>query len=240
MKLAILSDIHSNLEALEAVLNDIDKHDIDRVFCLGDIVGYGANPNECIEIIKKFPTVAGNHDYGVIGKEMISFFNTFGQIAIIYTKEVLKEENAEYLKKLPLIIEEKIDGKKVIFSHACPQNPDSWEYLFPDYVPDYVFSYEDVVFVGHSHIPFVYSKNRGCVLTHEGKIELNENDKYVINPGSVGQPRDGVNRASYAIFDTDEYSVEIKRIPYDIIKAANKILNVGLPEYLAERLFLGK
>ncbi|XRP96355.1 metallophosphoesterase family protein [Methanocaldococcus sp. 16A] len=238
--IAIISDIHSNLEALKAVLEDIKNRDIKKIVCLGDIVGYGANPNECIELIKEHNciSVAGNHDYGVLGKESLDYFNTYGVIAILWTKKVIKDENLKFLDSLPLVIEEKIKNKKVIFSHANPKYPEIWEYLFPDYVDD-VFDCGDLIFVGHSHIPFVNSEE-GNLLVHEGSIKLDENKRYLINPGSVGQPRDGINKASYCIFDEKDFKIEIVRVEYNIRKAYEKILKNGLPEWLGERLFLGK
>ncbi len=238
--IAIISDIHSNLEALEAVLKDIKNRNIREIVCLGDIVGYGANPNECIEIIKKLNclSVVGNHDYGVLGKESLDFFNELGAIAILWTKKVIKPENLKFLDSLPLIIEEKIKGKKVIFSHANPKYPEIWEYLYPDYTNE-VFDCGDLIFVGHSHIPFVNSEE-GNLLLHEGKISLEDDKKYLINPGSVGQPRDGINKASYCIFDEKSFKIEIIRVEYDIKKAYEKIVSSGLPEWLGERLFLGR
>jgi diadenosine tetraphosphatase ApaH/serine/threonine PP2A family protein phosphatase len=240
LMIAVISDIHSNLEALNAVLEDIKSRGIKKIVCLGDIVGYGANPNECIEIIKelKCKCVVGNHDYGVLGKENLDYFNAYGIIAILWTKNVIKPENLKFLDSLPLIIEENIKGKKVIFSHANPKYPEIWEYLFPDYVDD-AFDCGDLIFVGHSHIPFVNSEE-GNLLVHEGKIYLDEDKKYVINPGSVGQPRDGINKASYCIFDEENFKIEIVRVEYNIKEAYEKIVKNGLPEWLGERLFLGR
>jgi len=238
--IAIISDIHSNLEALNAVLDDIKNRGIKKIFCLGDIVGYGANPNECVELIRGIncKSVVGNHDYGVLGKESLDYFNKYGIIAILWTKKVIKNENLKFLESLPLTIEEKIKGKKVIFSHANPKSPELWEYLFPDYVDD-AFDCGDIIFVGHSHIPFVNSEE-GNLLLHEGKIHLDEDKKHLINPGSVGQPRDGINKASYCIFDEKDFKIEIVRVEYDIKKTYEKIIKNGLPEWLGERLFLGR
>ncbi|ACV23901.1 metallophosphoesterase family protein [Methanocaldococcus fervens] len=238
--MAIISDIHSNLEALEAVLNDIKNRGIKNIVCLGDIVGYGANPNECVELIKgaKCKCVAGNHDYGVLGKESLDFFNKYGAIAILWTKKFIKPENLKFLDSLPLVIEEKIKNKKIIFSHANPKYPELWEYLYPDYV-DEVFDCGDLIFVGHSHIPFVNSEE-GNLLIHKGSVYLEEDKKYLINPGSIGQPRDGINKASYCIFDEKNFKIEIVRVEYNIKGAYEKIVKSGLPEWLGERLFLGR
>ncbi|CAB3287599.1 Metallophosphoesterase [Methanocaldococcus lauensis] len=237
--IAIISDIHSNLEALTAVLDDIKNRKIKKIVCLGDIVGYGANPNECIEIIRKLKCkcVAGNHDYYVLGKESLDALNTYGVIAILWTKNIITEENLSFLDSLPLVIEDKIKNKKVVFSHANPKYPELWEYLFPDYVDD-VFDCGDLIFVGHSHIPFVNSETEN-ILLHRGVVYLEDDKKYLINPGSVGQPRDRINKASYCIFDTKNFKIEIVRVEYDIKKAYEKIVKSGLPEFLGERLFLG-
>ncbi|XRO76758.1 metallophosphoesterase family protein [Methanocaldococcus sp. 10A] len=122
----------------------IKNRDIKKIVCLGDIVGYGANPNECIELIKELNciSVVGNHDYGVLGKESLDYFNTYGIITILWTKKIIKDENLKFLDSLPLVIEKKIKNKKVIFSHANPKYPEIWEYLFPNYVDD-VFDYGD-------------------------------------------------------------------------------------------------
>ncbi|MDW7988421.1 MAG: metallophosphoesterase family protein, partial [candidate division WOR-3 bacterium] len=208
MRIAILSDIHSNLEALNAVLEYINDKNIEKIICLGDIVGYGASPNECIEVLLKLSpifTVAGNHDFGVLGKTDIIYFNEIAQIAIKWTKKQLDCRSIDYLNSLPLT--SVVDEAFIV--HASPGSPDAWNYIFDIYDAKDQFQYFDdkICFVGHSHVPraFVFRKKSSSVeIINEKKFSVSDADcRYLINVGSVGQPRDGDPRASFVIWDTD-------------------------------------
>ncbi|WP_456472046.1 metallophosphoesterase family protein [Methanocaldococcus sp.] len=229
--IAVISDVHANLEALEAVLDDIKERGIKEIYVLGDIVDYGANPNECIELLKDYKCVAGNHDLAVLGKEVLYNFNDYAIISILWTKRVIKEENLKFLKSLPLVIKK----DRLVFCHSNPKNPTDWEYLTPNYV-DKAYECGDFVFVGHSHMAFI-SEEKDLLLVREGDIKVKEGKRYVINVGSVGQPRDNDNRACYCLFDYDR--IELVRVEYDIDKAYEKIVKAGLPKILGERLYLG-
>ncbi len=225
-KIAIIADIHSNLEALKTVLKEIKKLDIKKIYCCGDIVGYGAEPNECVELISenKIISVKGNHDIGAVNLHDIELFNQWGRAAIKWSNKELSEENKRFLFKLPEFLQE----EGVYFVHGSPRNS-LWEYVYPDYsVWDFREFFKkagkDILVMGHTHIPFVRD--------FKGKL--------AVNPGSVGQPRDGNSKASFCILDTAKKKAEIKRVEYNIKKTADKIKKAGLPVFLAERLFKGR
>lgn len=225
MKIAFIGDIHSNLEALQSVLKEIEKMKISKIFCVGDIVGYGANPSECIKIIKelKIPCVKGNHDYAVVTKDT-SWFNPYAATAIRWQSERLNENEINFLKNLPEKIMTTIENLKICIVHGSPKNP-IWEYIYEEDVSEeFVKDLDcDILAMGHTHAPFIKRLKNNLV----------------INVGSVGQPRDGINKASFAVFDTEKYDVKIIRSEYDIKISAEKIVKVGLPAILAQRLFLG-
>jgi len=227
MRIAFISDIHSNLEALQAVLDDIKKERVKHIYCLGDIVGYGANPNEVIELLKKLniPSVQGNHDFAVPDLKDFNKFNQYAQVALKFTQKVLKTENKEFLKNLPETNTLTTVGLTFFFAHGSPDDP-HWEYIFPT-TPEvrlkkFLEKY-DVVVLGHTHIPFYKKFGR----------------KLIMNPGSVGQPRDGIPEASYAIIDTEIMQIVNNRVEYDIDTAARKIITSKLPFYLGDRLHTG-
>ena len=225
MKIAVISDVHSNLEALEAALKEIDKMKIQNIFCAGDICGYGANPNECIEEIRRrnIQSVMGNHDYGIVNLNS-SWFNEQAAKALWWTIENLEKNNLEFIKSLPEKIDVDIDGRKMLVVHGSPRNP-IWEYIYPTdanatFVKDVN---QDIIVVGHSHIPFIK------------KIS----DKLVLNPGSVGQPRDSNPKASFAVIDIDRFSAKNIRVNYDVETTSKKIIKAGFPEFSAMRLHGG-
>lgn len=242
MKAAIISDIHSNLEALLAIIKDIKKRRIKNTFCLGDLVGYGANPNECIEICLKEAklVIAGNHDWAAINKTNISVFNSVAAKAIRWTQQNTRKNNLNKLKRLKLT--EKIDS--ILLVHATPRNPAKWNYLFTlnEFEAEFSLFDTQVCFVGHSHIPSaVFQDANGYTdFLRENPFPLLKDRKYIINVGSVGQPRDLDPRASYAIYDGNNHSIEIIRLDYNIPLAQQKIVDNGLPEVLAERLLVGR
>jgi len=242
MKIGILSDIHSNLEALKAVLYQAKKQHVDEYFCLGDIVGYGANPNECIDIVRELTTriVAGNHDFGVCNLTDISYFNDVAKKAIEWTRTVIRKENMDFLKSLPLAME----YQNVFFVHSTPSSPDEWDYILSmnDAMREFSFFENPACFVGHSHQPVIFTINayNEIGVSIDELLAFNNSKRYIINAGSVGQPRDGNPRASLLVYNVDDKSITFSRIKYDVKKAQTNILNAGLPPFLAQRLGIGR
>ncbi len=245
MRNLIISDIHANWEALDAVLADADG-DYDRILCCGDIVGYGADPNAATDWVREHvaAVVRGNHDKAAVGSEDIEWFNSAAKAATLWTQASLSETNTDYLEKLtegPL----RVDGFQLV--HGSPLDED--DYLLSEHQAAQLFSYVEVAitFFGHTHLQggFLVHRNGtrriGRVPPGEHEAELVLDDQYIslINPGSVGQPRDGDARAAYAIFDGEEGVVRYRRVRYDLVKAQEKIVRAGLPEVLAYRLALG-
>ena len=245
MKYLIISDIHSNLEALSAVLASVKRKRFDRVLVLGDLVGYGASPNQVVDTIRKLrnaTVIRGNHDKVASGIESGENFNRAALQSAQWTRKKLTMENRSYLLHLPqgpVSVEEDI-----LVSHGTPLDEDA--YLFSDYDAYEVFQIMDfqICFFGHTHLPVIYAVSNQRLFTFRPngervRIELMEGFKYLINPGSVGQPRDKNPLASYAIFDTESRAITFKRVPYSIPKTQDKILKAGLPQSLANRLALG-
>lgn len=221
MKIAVISDIHSNLYALRQVLKEIGKLDI---ICCGDLVGYNPFPNEVVEMVRELeiPCVLGNHDHATITGNT-TWFNPYAARAIEWTRSELSEENMEFLKTLPMVYED-----MVYMVHGSPENQLE-EYVFPDYperILNRFFDYteKDIMILGHTHVPF----------------SLKIDNRLIFNPGAVGQPRDGNPMASFAVLDTGLKEVEFKRVEYDIDKVAREITEKGLPEFLAHRLYQGR
>jgi len=242
MKAAIISDIHSNLEALFVVLKDIKKRRLKSIFCLGDLVGYGANPNECIDLCIKESKmiVAGNHDWAAIDKTDVATFNPVAAKAIRWTKEKISKDGVNRIKSLELT--GKVDN--LLLVHATPKNPAKWGYLFTldEYEREFSHFKEQLCFIGHSHIPAaVFQDANGyCDLVRDNPFPIVAKRRYIVNVGSVGQPRDMDPRASYAIYDGNNNSIEIVRLDYNIPLAQQKIIMAGLPEVLADRLLAGR
>lgn len=241
MRYAVLSDVHSNLEAVEVVLGDVEQKKIKDIAFLGDAVGYGPNPNECIDLLAERCKIllAGNHDWGVLGLTDISYFNEYARYAIEWTKSVLTEKNTKIIKSLPIKKESKDDN--ILFVHATPKDPEEWHYLLTLWDAEINFNYFDnnFCFLGHSHQPFIIERlPSGELVTHKEETRIKKGDRYIINAGSVGQPRDGDPRACYAIIDDE--MVRIVRIPYNIEKVQKKMKKVLLPSPLIERLSEGR
>jgi len=242
LKYAIISDIHGNLEALKSVLQEIEKQKVDSVLCLGDIVGYGPNPNECVELVKEKTEVAlaGNHDYAPLGKIDIAYFNPWARSAIEWTADQLTQLSIDYLLSLPLKME--VNGFTIV--HATPHKPDEWNYIttIGDAVKNFAEFGSQICFIGHSHVPLVVSvdsENEYLVLS-DNPIKVLPDHRYIINVGSVGQPRDSNPLASYGIFDNSTNIFEYHRVEYNISQTQNKIKATNLPVFLAERLALGQ
>ncbi len=227
MKYAVISDIHSNLEALTKVLSEIHTKHVDEIICLGDIVGYGANPDEVVELVRQEVkcSVRGNHDDALFSDETFSTINSYAKAAIIYTRELLSEKNSEWLKSIPMT--HKIDN--VLLVHASPSAPQSWKYIFTksDAQVELLSFEEKICLIGHTHVPVIFKTS---------DLETKE----LINVGSVGQPRDGNNRASFGIIDTKNFIYENFRVEYNFRTAADKIIAAGLPQFLGERLHKGR
>jgi putative phosphoesterase len=224
VKYAIFSDVHANLHALNRVLEDIEQRHVDRVICLGDLVGYGAFPNQVVDKIREScdVVIAGNHDHAAVGLTDISFFNEYAHRAVIWTREKLSIDNIKWLQTRPFskVMED------IQFVHASPLEPKLWSYIFSKDDAQRAMEKAEAgtVFVGHTHVPFDYP-------TRNGRI---------INVGSAGQPRDGDPRACYAIFDSDTGERQLIRVEYDVYGAKDAIILEGLPPFLAERLVLGR
>ena len=242
MRYGIFADIHSNLEALEAVLGAYKQASIDKYLCVGDIVGYAANPKECIEIVKSSAnvSVAGNHDWASAGLISLDYFNPLAAKAVIWTQDKLEEKERYFLKSLKLTF----SNDDLILVHGTLDEPDNFRYLTKAQSAATTFNLLNipVCFVGHTHAPaiFIQDKDRRIYGLSSGKIKLEKDKKYIVNVGSVGQPRDGSPLASYCIYDTNSKTVWIKRIDYNFKSAQEKIIAAGLPGFLAERLALGR
>ena len=240
MRIAFISDIHGNLEALRAAFDEIEREKVDQTVCLGDIVGYGADPNGCVNLVREKAnrTVLGNHDAAVIETTSIERFNAHARAAVHWTRRRLSEENAEWLRSLPL----KYHGEDFLAVHASPLRPENWIYVVDQELAEDAFLVfeEPVCFLGHSHVPVVFREGEAEPLdpTEEG-IVLPEGGRYIVNVGSVGQPRDRDPRFSIGIYDNAKLELKLIRGEYDIDTASRKILEAGLPEMLAKRIHLG-
>ncbi|HOD48499.1 MAG TPA: metallophosphoesterase family protein [Candidatus Hydrogenedentes bacterium] len=241
MRYAILSDIHANIEAMEAVLGKIDALDIDQVLCLGDIVGYNANPNECTALIRErgIPTVCGNHDAVACGREEPWGFNRIALEAAIWTREALTQENIEWLNALP----DAVQPNGVIGVHGAPGDRDSYMFTWEDVSPhfgDVSVKGRNACFFGHTHVPGIFESDGGWTPVNGTKFILKDGPVTFINPGSVGQPRDGDPRASFGVYDTIGREFSLVRVKYNVKAAMTHIRNSGLPDYLADRLEVGR
>jgi predicted phosphodiesterase len=243
MRYAVISDIHGNAEALQAVLADIDTRSVDTVVCLGDVVGYYPDPARCIELVQARAEhcIAGNHDYAAIGRIDTRNFTYYAFIAMEWTKEHINTAGREFLEALPLSFEK--DG--LFFTHSSPSNPRDWAYIFPD-SDDAIFEAfrslkHKVNFIGHTHWPSILlQKDDKIVLHNEHSIKMNGADSYLINVGSVGQPRDSDARSCYGLYDSGTGEYREVRVAYDFSITQKKIIDNHLPLFLAERLEKGR
>jgi predicted phosphodiesterase len=240
MKYAIIADIHANLEALEVVLQDAKEQNCTHYACLGDVVGYNANPKECLDIIRDMgmPCVKGNHDEYCSIESNLEGFNPHAAEAIHWTRAQLTEEDREWLRNLKYI--RLVASFSIV--HATLDGPQRWGYVFDRLAAAASFTYQNtsVCFFGHTHVPVAFIRDSVVRGGTYSKFKIEPGRKYFINVGSVGQSRDGVAKATYVIYNVDEAMVELRRLDYDISKTQAKIRAAGLPERLAERLALGK
>jgi diadenosine tetraphosphatase ApaH/serine/threonine PP2A family protein phosphatase len=246
MRLAVIADIHSNSEALASVLAQLDRERIDAILNLGDLVGYNASPNECLELLqgRQAWSLAGNHDLALLDPERAQNFNIIAYEALMWCRQQVRPEFLEFLQGLPLL--RKLPGS-FLACHGTPANPDTYiAYHFQGKrVLTDLYKHSDlrVCFFGHTHRRALWYRDiRGKVAPRQispALMQLSPEEHYLINPGSVGQPRDGNPEAAYAIFDDEASSIQFKSVPYDVSGAQRRILAAGLPPYLAERLALG-
>jgi predicted phosphodiesterase len=241
MRYGIFSDIHSNLEALSAVLDAYSSESIDQYLCVGDVVGYGANPAECINEINKpsIITVAGNHDWAACDLIKLHSFNPEAKDAVLWTKQALDEKDKDFLKGLDIFYK----NPDLTLVHGTLDSPRNFDYLTDNYGAWRTFKVLEtkVCFVGHTHVAgtFVKFGSSEILYIDDETIQVEEGRRYIVNCGSVGQPRDSDPRASYCIYDTQKNTVQIKRIAYDVEAAGKRIVDAGLPVFLAERLKTG-
>ncbi|HYJ32187.1 MAG TPA: metallophosphoesterase family protein [Candidatus Binatia bacterium] len=241
MSTVLLSDIHANLEALQAVLAAVDARKPDRILCLGDVVGYGASPNECLDLVRSRCDVVllGNHDAAASGGPEAARFNVYARTAAEWTARTLTRDNREYLQKLPLTA----PGASFLCVHASPATPRDWEYLLDrfDAEPQFAYFTEPVCFIGHTHQPAVFMADPGGTRSLPvGTLRLDPARRYIINVGSVGQPRDRDPRACFVVLREGSGELEYVRVPYDIEGAQARIREAHLPEVLATRLSTGE
>lgn len=241
MRFAIISDLHANLEATETVLKKIDEIGVDQIVNLGDVVGYNANPNECVDLMRErgIPTICGNHDAVACGLEEPWGFNPVALSAAMWTRETLRDDNLEWLRGLPDT--QKFDSFLAV--HGSPTNRNSYLFAWEDILPHISFVEEqkcEWCFFGHTHSPGIFSEDGVYTVDDDSKFNLGTDKMYFVNPGSVGQPRDGDPRSSFGLLDSESGEYELVRLNYPVKQAADKVANEGLPAFLSERLFLGR
>ena len=243
MKVAVISDIHANRQAFEATLEAVAASEAAELWCLGDLVGYGADPDACVELAREHSAVclAGNHDLAVTGEIELDEFSRGASLAAQWTREVIAPANLEFLSSL------RPQGQEgpVGLYHASPRDP-VWEYVLSTLLAELCLDRQDhrICLVGHSHVALSFVREEGELATGEPRREGSELDiaagEWLLNPGSVGQPRDGDPRASWLLLDLDGLTASFKRTEYDIAGAAGAIRAARLPDSLAERLEYGQ
>lgn len=242
MRYAVLGDIHANLTALQAVLGSIQTAEVDCILSVGDVVGYGAQPREALELLREIGAVVvkGNHDAAVVGELDTRFFNPFARAAAEWTSAQLDREDLRWLRGLPLVR----DFEHCSVAHGTFAHPERFDYIqsTEDADPSLDAMVRPVCFVGHTHVPVTILRPRDSPRTGytvADRVDLSDMDRALVNVGSVGQPRDEDHRAAWGLFDADEQVFELFRIEYDIDREAGLIRDAGLPNMLADRLFLG-
>jgi len=244
VKYFLFSDIHGNLEALKVVLQQMEDFAPDRVVCLGDVVGYGPDPNECVELVDRYAdlVIMGNHDHAVLELTDITYFNKYAKLAVVWTRQRMKQENLDILSQYPF--QKSIDD--ILFVHSTPLHPERWDYIFNPLEGQYYLQHlqEHVCFIGHSHQPVFFEQDESGHVAYDRKAELSlaikPECKYIVNVGSVGQPRDGNPETSFATYDTDKRRIEVRRLPYNFPRTQQKMAEAKLPVFLIERLAHGR
>ena len=240
MRYAVIADIHANLEALEVVLADSKEQKCTHYCCVGDVVGYNANPKECLDIVRSMgmPVVKGNHDEYCSSEEDLEGFNPHAAEAVNWTRKQLSMEDRQWLRDLKYV--------RLVASfsmvHATLDGPQRWGYVFDKLAAAASFTYQNtaVCFFGHTHVPVAFVRDSVVRGGTYSKFKPEPGKKYFVNVGAVGQPRDGNPKCGYVIYDLNEGTIELRRLDYDIEKAQMKIMAAGLPQRLADRLTLGK
>jgi predicted phosphodiesterase len=240
MRYAVIADIHANLEGLEVVLADSKEQKCTHYCCVGDVVGYNANPKECLDIVRTMgmPVVKGNHDEYCSSEEDLEGFNPHAAEAVNWTRKQLSTEDRQWLRDLKYV--------RLVASfsmvHATLDGPQRWGYVFDKLAAAASFTYQNtaVCFFGHTHVPVAFVRDSMVRGGTYSKFRVEPGKKYFVNVGAVGQPRDGNPKAGYVIYDLNEGTIELRRLDYDIAKAQKKIMEAGLPQRLADRLALGK
>ncbi len=240
MRYAVIADIHANLEALEVVLADTKEQKCTHYCCVGDVVGYNANPKECLDIVRSMgmPVVKGNHDEYCSSEEDLEGFNPHAAEAVNWTRKQLSKEDRQWLRDLKYV--------RLVASfsmvHATLDGPQRWGYVFDKLAAAASFTYQNtaVCFFGHTHVPVAFVRDSVVKGGTYSKFRVEPGKKYFVNVGAVGQPRDGNPKAGYVVFDLNDSTIELRRLDYDIPKAQKKIMEAGLPQRLADRLALGK
>jgi predicted phosphodiesterase len=247
MKVAVISDIHANRQAFEATLEAVAASDATELWCLGDLVGYGADPDACVELAREHVAVclAGNHDMAVTGEIPLDEFSRGASLAAQWTREVIAPSNLEFLSGLRPEGREQLGGEPLGLYHASPRDP-VWEYVLSTLLAELCLDRQGarVCLVGHSHVALSFARHEGEPATGEPRragtrLAIAEGE-WLLNPGSVGQPRDGDPRASWLLLDLDEPAVSFMRTEYDVAGAAGAIRAARLPDSLAERLEYGQ
>jgi predicted phosphodiesterase len=238
--IAVLSDIHSNLEALEKVLEDLQNFNVREIYVLGDIVGYGPDPNPCVELVqgRKMKAIKGNHERALSDQEFLSCFNPLAAKIITWTKEDLKKENLYYLEDLP---DNYIEGKAV-FVHGSFTDPDKYILESQDIVEEVETLRKknlNVEFFGHTHMKVIFMEEEKPICPQEDWVTLAKDRIFLVNPGSVGQPRDRDTAASYVIFDSEKCAILYRRVVYDMNKTIEKMKQKNFPPFTYNRLKLG-
>jgi len=241
MRYGIFADVHGNLEAFQAVVEALRNEHVERYLFAGDIVGFGADPAECIRLLKELNPVAiaGNHDWAVAGLFDKKWFNADVENSINWTKSVLSEDDKAFLKSFQLV--QNIEGIGLV--HSSLDNPGEFKYVLDLFEADISLeeSLDHICFIGHTHRPVIfYLKGLQANYILHNEIHIQDGTRYLVNVGSVGQPRDGNPYACYCVYDSYTRLLQIKRVPYDIHKAQEKILNAGLPHIFADRLPQGR
>lgn len=240
MKFAIIADIHGNLDAFQVVLEDAKKQQVTHYACLGDVVGYNANPKECLDIVRtmNMPCVKGNHDEYCSSEEQLEGFNPAAAEAVNWTRKQLTDDDRQWLRDLKYT--RMVTNFTIV--HATLDGPQRWGYVFDKLAAAASFTYQNtsVCFFGHTHVPVAFMKDSMVRGGTYSKFRTEPGKKYFVNVGAVGQPRDNNPKAAYVIYDTIDGTIELRRLDYDIPAAQKKILAAGLPERLAERLAYGR
>ncbi len=240
MRIALFGDIHANLEALEAVLADAREQGCTDYVCLGDLVGYNANPSECLEIVRAMncPVVKGNHDEDASGDHSLDTMTPVAAQALMWTRENLTQEQRDWLRKMRMV--RQVADFTIV--HSTLDQPTNWNYVTNrfDAMSNFSYQFTQVCFHGHTHVPRIYVKDAKVHEVPAESVVIEPGAKYFINVGSVGQPRDGDWRSCYAIYDLENHLIVFRRIEYNIALTQKKIIDTGLPEMLAYRLEEGR